>query len=67
MITKLRCLLDDLRDLSTQDCAELNPAEANELYVQLHMAAISIDAAQIIKGNFDWKDERSRKLAGHSF
>ena len=65
MHTKLGCLLKDLQDLSSQDCAELSPTEANELYVQLQMAAISVDAAQVVKGNFDWKDERSRRLAGY--
>lgn len=67
MNAKIACLLDDLRDLSTQDCAELTQIEANEVYIALQIAGISVDAAQIIKGNFDWKDERSRKLAGHSY
>lgn len=67
MNAKLRCLLEDLQDVSTQDCAHLDAGEANELWIALHMAAISIDAAQIVKGNFDWKDERSRRLAGRGY
>lgn len=67
MITKLRALLEDLEDVSSKDCAHLDEAEANKLWIALQMAAISIDAAQIVKGNFDWKDERSRRLAGRSF
>jgi hypothetical protein len=63
MNAKLRCLLEDLQDVSTQDCAHLDETEANELWIALQMTAISIDAAQIVKGNFDWMDERSRRLA----
>ena len=64
MNAKLRCLLEDLQDVSSQDCAHLNSVEANELWLALQMAAISIAAAQIVKGDFDWMDERSRRLAG---
>lgn len=67
MNSKLRCLLEDLQDVSSQDCAHLDAAEANELWIALQLAAISIDAAQIVKGDFDWMDERSRKLASRSF
>lgn len=63
MNAKLRCLLEDLRDVSSQDCSHLNAVEANELWLELQMAAISIAAAQIVKGEFDWMDERSRRLA----
>lgn len=63
MNAKLRCLLEDLQDVSTQDCAHLDAVEANELWIALQMAAISIDAAQIVKGDFDWMDERSLRLA----
>jgi hypothetical protein len=65
--SKLRCLLEDLKDVSSQDCAHLNVVEANELWIALQMAAISIDAAMIVKGEFDWMDERSRKLASRSY
>lgn len=64
MNAKLRCLLEDLQDVSSQDCAHLNSAEANELWLALQMAAITVGCSQIIKGDFDWMDERSRKLAG---
>lgn len=67
MITKLRCLLEDLKDVSSTDCGFLNTVEANELWIALQMVAISIDAAQVVKGEFDWMDERSRKLAVRSF
>jgi hypothetical protein len=67
MNAKLRCLLEDLKDVSSQDCAHLNAVEANELWIALQMAAISIDAAQIVKGDFDWMDERSRKLSSRSY
>lgn len=67
MNAKLRCLLEDLQDVSSQDCAHLNAVEANELWIALQMAAISIDAAMIVKCEFDWMDERSRKLSSRSF
>jgi hypothetical protein len=67
MNSKLRCLLEDLKDVSSIDCSFLNAVEANELWIALQMVAISIDAAQVVKGEFDWMDERSRRLAGRSY
>lgn len=63
MNAKLRCLLEDLKDVSSQDCVHLDEIESNELWMALQMAAITVDCAQIVKGNFDWMDERSRRLA----
>ena len=62
MSPKVRCLLDDLRALSTQDVSGLSGMEANDLYIALQLATVSVDAAQVVAGNFDWKDERSRKF-----
>jgi hypothetical protein len=67
MITKLRALLEDLEDVSSLDCAHLDEGEANKLWIALQMTAISIDAAQIVKGNFDWMDERSRRLSSRTY
>jgi hypothetical protein len=67
MTPTLRCLLDDLRDLSSRDCADLTAEEANEFYVALRLAGVSVDAAMIVKGEFDWKDERSRALDGRTY
>lgn len=63
MNAKLRCLLEDLQDVSSHDCAHLNAVEANELWIALQMTA-TVSCSQIVKGDFDWMDERSRRLAG---
>lgn len=67
MNARLSNLLDDLHNLSTQDCADLSVAEANKLHVALRLACVSVDAAMIVKGEFDWKDARSRALDGRSY
>jgi hypothetical protein len=67
MNAKLRCLLEDLQDVSAQDCAHLDAGEANELWLALQMTAITINAAMIVKGDFDWMDERSLRLSSRSF
>lgn len=67
MNARLSNLLDDLHALSTQDCADLTTQEANDLYAALWMAGISVNAAQIVKGNFDWMDERSMRLSSRRF
>ena len=67
MNARLSNLLDDLRKLSTQDCVDLTTQEANDLYVALEMAGITVRASQIVKGNFDWMDERSLRLANRSY
>jgi hypothetical protein len=64
---RLSNLLDDLRKLSPQDCADLTVAEANDLYVALRLACVSVDGAMIAKGNFDWQDARSSALDGRSY
>ena len=67
MNAKLRCLLEDLQDVSSQDCAHLDAVEANELWLALQQAAITVSCSQIVKGNFDWMDERSHRLANRHY
>jgi hypothetical protein len=67
MNARLSNLLDDLRNLSTQDCTDLTVSEANEIYVALRLACVSVDAAMITKGDFDWRDARSCAFDGRSY
>lgn len=67
MSPRLSNLLDDLRKLSTPDCADLTVSDANEIYVALRLAGVTVDAAMILKGEFDWQDARSRALDGRSY
>lgn len=63
MNATLRCLLTDLQSITVVNCEGISAADANALFRALQSAAISVDCAMALRGEFDWKDERSRNLS----
>ncbi|HEY4357974.1 MAG TPA: hypothetical protein VGN16_19665, partial [Acidobacteriaceae bacterium] len=64
MSPRLANLFDDLRKLSVADCEGLSREEANQITVALMNAAISVDCAMVLAGDFDWMTQKTRELRG---